>query len=45
MHLHYVHAHEFIDSPEWEANHDNSDDVFQVWIVVSTFLEECFMTY
>ena len=31
MHLHYIEAHQFIDSPEWEANHDNSDDVFQVW--------------
>ena len=30
MHLHYVEPHQFIDSPEWEANHDNSDDVFQV---------------
>jgi hypothetical protein len=30
MHLHYIQPHQFIDSPEWEANHDNSDDVFQV---------------
>lgn len=24
--------HQFIDSPEWEANHEQSDDVFQVTI-------------
>lgn len=31
--LHHIHAHQFIDSPEWEANHEQSDDVFQVTIV------------
>nr|CAD7576302.1 unnamed protein product [Timema californicum] len=30
IHLHYINPHQFIDSPEWEANHENSDDVFQV---------------
>ncbi|KAJ8966698.1 hypothetical protein NQ314_003348 [Rhamnusium bicolor] len=24
--------HQFVDSPEWEANHEQSDDVFQVTI-------------
>ncbi|XP_023710710.1 blood vessel epicardial substance-A isoform X2 [Cryptotermes secundus] len=38
MHLHYVQPHQFIDSPEWEANHDNSDDVFQVTITAE---QEC----
>lgn len=31
-HLHFIHGHQFIDSPEWEANHEQSDDVFQVTI-------------
>nr|CAD7458045.1 unnamed protein product [Timema tahoe] len=30
IHLHYINPHQFIDSPEWEANHENSDDVFQL---------------
>ncbi|XP_067011153.2 popeye domain-containing protein 2-like [Anabrus simplex] len=37
-HLHYISPHQFIDSPEWEANHDNSDDVFQVTITAE---QEC----
>ncbi|KAI4466255.1 popeye domain containing protein [Holotrichia oblita] len=32
-HLHFINVHQFVDSPEWEANHDQSDDVFQVTIV------------
>ncbi|KAK9693994.1 Popeye protein conserved region [Popillia japonica] len=32
-HLHFISVHQFVDSPEWEANHDQSDDVFQVTIV------------
>ncbi|XP_045471390.1 blood vessel epicardial substance-A-like [Harmonia axyridis] len=31
-HLHYINVYQFVDSPEWEANHDQSDDVFQVTI-------------
>ncbi|KAK9869849.1 hypothetical protein WA026_003573 [Henosepilachna vigintioctopunctata] len=31
-HLHYINLYQFVDSPEWEANHDQSDDVFQVTI-------------
>ncbi|XP_071053052.1 blood vessel epicardial substance-A-like [Onthophagus taurus] len=31
-HLHFITTHQFVDSPEWEANHDQSDDVFQVTI-------------
>ncbi|KAG7208489.1 hypothetical protein KM043_014715 [Ampulex compressa] len=31
-HLHYVRAYQFVDSPEWEAMHENIDDVFQVTI-------------
>ncbi|KAF2885813.1 hypothetical protein ILUMI_20355 [Ignelater luminosus] len=31
-HLHFINVHQFVDSPEWEANHDQSDDVFQVTI-------------
>ncbi|KAJ9591756.1 hypothetical protein L9F63_001692 [Diploptera punctata] len=38
MHLHYIEPHQFIDSPEWEANHENSDDVFQVTITAE---QEC----
>lgn len=40
-HLHFISAHQFIDSPEWEANHEQSDDVFQVTIAAeedSTYL-------
>ncbi|XP_021936877.1 blood vessel epicardial substance-A-like isoform X2 [Zootermopsis nevadensis] len=37
-HLHYIHSHQFIDSPEWEANHDRSEDVFQVTITAE---QEC----
>ncbi|GLH03039.1 Blood vessel epicardial substance [Gryllus bimaculatus] len=37
-HLHYISPHQFIDSPEWEANHDTSDDVFQVTITAE---QEC----
>ncbi|XP_054262612.1 blood vessel epicardial substance-like [Macrosteles quadrilineatus] len=32
MHLHYIHPFQFIDSPEWEAGHETSDDLFQVTI-------------
>nr|CAD7263234.1 unnamed protein product [Timema shepardi] len=38
IHLHYINPHQFIDSPEWEANHENSDDVFQVTITAE---QEC----
>ncbi|XP_071875914.1 popeye domain-containing protein 1-like isoform X2 [Bombus fervidus] len=31
-HLHYIKAYQFVDSPEWEAMHENIDDVFQVTI-------------
>ncbi|XP_011300277.1 blood vessel epicardial substance-like [Fopius arisanus] len=31
-HLHYIRAYQFVDSPEWEATHENLDDVFQVTI-------------
>ncbi|KAK0180117.1 hypothetical protein PV327_005791 [Microctonus hyperodae] len=31
-HLHYVRSYQFVDSPEWEATHENIDDVFQVTI-------------
>ncbi|CAH0557305.1 unnamed protein product [Brassicogethes aeneus] len=31
-HLHFISVHHFVDSPEWEANHEQSDDVFQVTI-------------
>lgn len=31
-HLHYIRAYQFVDSPEWEAMHENIDDVFQVTI-------------
>ncbi|XP_057325929.1 blood vessel epicardial substance-like isoform X1 [Microplitis mediator] len=31
-HLHYVKSYQFVDSPEWEATHENIDDVFQVTI-------------
>ncbi|KAJ8920999.1 hypothetical protein NQ315_015795 [Exocentrus adspersus] len=31
-HLHFISTHQFVDSPEWEANHEQSDDVFQVTI-------------
>ncbi|XP_057665400.1 blood vessel epicardial substance-B-like [Diorhabda carinulata] len=31
-HLHFINVHQFVDSPEWEANHEQSDDVFQVTI-------------
>ncbi|XP_043467744.1 blood vessel epicardial substance-like isoform X2 [Leptopilina heterotoma] len=31
-HLHYVRQYQFVDSPEWEATHENLDDVFQVTI-------------
>lgn len=30
--------HQFLDSPEWEANHEQSDDVFQVTITAE---EDC----
>lgn len=28
-----IQPHQFVDSPEWEANHEQSDDVFQVSVV------------
>lgn len=31
-HLHYIKAYQFVDSPEWEAMHENINDVFQVTI-------------
>ncbi|XP_050447401.1 blood vessel epicardial substance-like [Cataglyphis hispanica] len=31
-HLHYIRAYQFVDSPEWEAMHENDADVFQVTI-------------
>lgn len=31
-HLHHIKAYQFVDSPEWEATHENIDDVFQVTI-------------
>ncbi|XP_046484771.1 blood vessel epicardial substance-A-like isoform X1 [Neodiprion pinetum] len=31
-HLHYVRAYQFVDSPEWEAAHQNFDDLFQVTV-------------
>lgn len=31
-HLHHIKAYQFVDSPEWEAMHENIDDVFQVTI-------------
>lgn len=37
-HLHFIHGHQFIDSPEWESNHEQSDDVFQVTITAE---EDC----
>lgn len=30
--LHCIRAYQFVDSPEWEAMHENIDDVFQVTI-------------
>ncbi|XP_061710526.1 blood vessel epicardial substance-like [Cydia pomonella] len=32
-HLHFIQPYQFIDSPEWEANREQSDDVFQVSVV------------
>ncbi|KAL1131492.1 hypothetical protein AAG570_011109 [Ranatra chinensis] len=32
MHLHYINSYQFIDSPEWEAGHVSSDELFQVTI-------------
>lgn len=32
-HLHVIQPHQFIDSPEWEANREQSDDVFQVTVI------------
>lgn len=31
-HLHYIRSYQFVDSPEWEATHENIDEVFQVTI-------------
>ncbi|KAJ1528671.1 hypothetical protein ONE63_007065 [Megalurothrips usitatus] len=31
-HLHHINIHQFVDSPEWEANHDTSENTFQVTI-------------
>lgn len=31
-HLHYVRSYQFVDSPEWEAAHQNFDDLFQVTV-------------
>ncbi|XP_063219900.1 popeye domain-containing protein 3-like isoform X2 [Bacillus rossius redtenbacheri] len=38
MLLHYIYPHQFIDSPEWEANFENSHNVFQVTITAE---EDC----
>ncbi|XP_066908335.1 blood vessel epicardial substance [Halyomorpha halys] len=32
IHLHYINSYQFIDSPEWEAGHVTSDELFQVTI-------------
>ncbi|KAJ2946939.1 hypothetical protein O0L34_g16283 [Tuta absoluta] len=32
-HLHFIQPYQFVDSPEWEANREQSDDVFQVSVV------------
>ncbi|CAH1644252.1 unnamed protein product [Spodoptera littoralis] len=32
-HLHYIQPYQFVDSPEWEANREQSDDVFQVSVI------------
>ncbi|CAH2992142.1 unnamed protein product [Chilo suppressalis] len=32
-HLHFIQPYQFVDSPEWEANREQSDDVFQVTVV------------
>ncbi|XP_034239009.1 blood vessel epicardial substance-like [Thrips palmi] len=37
-HLHHINTHQFVDSPEWEANHDSSENTFQVTISAE---EEC----
>ncbi|KAL1497062.1 hypothetical protein ABEB36_008087 [Hypothenemus hampei] len=37
-HLHFINQHQFVDSPEWEANHQQSDDLFQVTITAE---EDC----
>lgn len=37
-HLHFINVHQFVDSPEWEANHDQSDDLFQVTVTAE---EDC----
>lgn len=40
-HLHYIHPYQFIDSPEWEAFHESSADIFQVRFFLSfNFLKE-----
>ncbi|XP_069354635.1 blood vessel epicardial substance-like isoform X2 [Maniola hyperantus] len=31
--LHYIQPYQFVDSPEWEANREQSDDVFQVTVI------------
>ncbi|CAB3242888.1 unnamed protein product [Arctia plantaginis] len=37
-HLHFIQPYQFIDSPEWEANREQSDDVFQVSVIAE---EQC----
>lgn len=37
-HLHYIHPYQFIDSPEWEAFHESSADIFQVMYSTSSAL-------
>ncbi|KAG7299416.1 hypothetical protein JYU34_016369 [Plutella xylostella] len=32
-HLHFVQPYQFVDSPEWEANREQSDNVFQVTVI------------
>lgn len=49
-HLHYIQPYQFVDSPEWEANREQSDDVFQVgkemlrsfWIIRKCALDVTF---
>lgn len=30
--LHYIHRHQFLDSPEWESLRPNEEGKFQVWV-------------
>ncbi|KAI5644094.1 popeye protein conserved region domain-containing protein [Phthorimaea operculella] len=35
-HLHFIQPYQFVDSPEWEANREQSDDVFQPYQFVDS---------